>query len=140
MGLDLADRLSDPPDGIGDESESPGRVKSLRRGGQSNITRTDQILQWNTGTLVRGSDLDHKPQIGGNHLIACLFATHCDPLRKRKLFFSSEGFGIRHIVEVEIQQSTLLADCPVHGDYLSIKRIEQHFLRYKPDLMCSAYL
>ncbi len=122
------DGLTDPPGGIGGETEAALGVKLLDRTDKAEVALFDEIQQHQAAVVVTTGDFDHQSQVGLDHALAGGFVTSQGTTGVVDFLFGSEQRGetylpqielrgIHHLVQLRCQQ--LIGDSLVRlGGYL----------------------
>jgi hypothetical protein len=100
----LQNRLSDPPNGVGDELESARLVESLRTLDESEVPFVDQISKGQALMLVLLGDADDKTEIGLGQLLECLLIPLLDSTGKVNFFLRSYKVDLPYLLEVLVER------------------------------------
>ncbi|OPZ77924.1 MAG: hypothetical protein BWY77_01604 [bacterium ADurb.Bin431] len=96
----LQDRLTNPPDSVGDELEASGFIETLGSLDETEIAFADQILEGQSLALVFLGDADDKAQIGLDELVQSFFVTLANTPGQCDLFFRGKGRESANLLQI----------------------------------------
>src|SRR5439155_22681191 len=102
------DRLADPPHGVGDELHSLVRVELPGRREQPDVPLPDQVGEGQTPVLVLLGDRDHEAQVALHQFLHRLLVAGAHLAGERDLLLLGEQWGLRHLVEVLVEDVALV--------------------------------
>jgi hypothetical protein len=104
LGHSPADRLPDPPCGIGAEATAACRVKLLRGANQAQIALLHQIEQGNALVHVAFGDAHHQAQVGLHQLLQRLRLTGHHAPRQSQLLLRRQQRGATDLGQILAQR------------------------------------
>jgi hypothetical protein len=104
-GEGTADRLFDPPAGVGAEADIPLGIEAVDRFHQAEVSFGDEIEEGKTAVVVIGGEFYNETEVGLDHEFACGGIATADAFGEGDLFSAIEERGFADALEVGLESS-----------------------------------
>jgi len=102
-GEGTADRLFDPPAGVGAEADIPLGIEAVDRFHQAEVSFGDEIEEGETAVVVIGGEFYNETEVGLDHEFACGGIATADAFGEGDLFGAIEEGGFADALEVGLE-------------------------------------
>jgi hypothetical protein len=97
------DGLFDPPRSVSGKFGALVRVEAFDSLHQADVAFANQVQQGKTQVLVIARNLDHQPEVGGDHLFARPLIVPLDTSGQFEFFFPREQFDLSNLAKIQLQ-------------------------------------
>ncbi len=104
-GEGTADRLFDPPAGVGAEADIPLGIEAVDRFHQAEVSFGDEIEEGETAVVVIGGEFYNETEVGLDHELACGGVATADAFGEGDLLGAIEKRGFADALEVGLESS-----------------------------------
>jgi hypothetical protein len=130
LGEGLQDRLTNPPDGVGDELDPLGLVEFVSCPNEAEIPFVDQVRQGHALILVLLGHRDDESEVGSDQLVQSLLIILPDQAGEARFLLSIDERIDADLLEILIQGSFLEGVAtPAKGHGRAGAREEGRYLR-----------